>query len=78
MWHGQNDIAGKVLDELVDDFNAHPQEDPGRGDAAAACVADQMLQKITAALAAGDYPDIAYIFGSDVAEPRAQSTRCST
>jgi multiple sugar transport system substrate-binding protein len=30
-------------------------------------VADQMRQKITTALASGDYPDIAYIFGSDLA-----------
>ena len=35
-------------------------------------VADQMLQKVTAGLAAGNYPDIAYIFGSDVANLAAQ------
>ena len=29
--------------------------------------ADSMLQKVTAGLAAGSYPDIAYIFGSDLA-----------
>jgi multiple sugar transport system substrate-binding protein len=66
MWHGQNDIAKKALDGLVKDFNAsHPKI---RVEASSGGVlADQMLQKITAGLAAGSYPDIAYIFGSDVA-----------
>ena len=30
-------------------------------------VADHMLQKVTAGLPAGNYPDVAYIFGSDLA-----------
>jgi multiple sugar transport system substrate-binding protein len=65
-WHGQTDPADKVIDRMVAEFNrAHPKikvvTDGGGG------VADQMVQKVTTALAGGDYPDIAYIFGSDVA-----------
>ena len=66
MWHGQNDIAGKVLGQLADDFNRthkgiHVKATTG------GVVADQMRQKVTTALASGSYPDIAYIFGSDLA-----------
>jgi multiple sugar transport system substrate-binding protein len=65
-WHGQTDPADKVIDGMVADFNkTHPKikvvTDGGGG------VADAMVQKVTTALAGGDYPDIAYIFGSDVA-----------
>jgi multiple sugar transport system substrate-binding protein len=65
-WHGQTDPANKVIDKMVAEFNrTHPKikvvTDGGGG------VADQMVQKVTTALAGGDYPDIAYIFGSDVA-----------
>lgn len=65
-WHGQTDPADKVIDGMVADFNkSHPNikvvTDGGGG------VADAMVQKVTTALAGGKYPDIAYIFGSDVA-----------
>ena len=66
MWHGQNDIAGKVLGELADDFNATHKDIQVKA-TTGGVVADQMRQKITTALASGDYPDIAYIFGSDLA-----------
>jgi len=64
-WHGQTDPADKVMDGLIADFNkSHPKikvvADRGGG------VADTMVQKVTSALAGGTYPDIAYIFGSDV------------
>src|SRR5919199_3214444 len=64
-WHGQTDPADKVIDGMVAAFNkSHPKikvvTDGGGG------VADQMVQKVTTALAGGQYPDIAYIFGSDV------------
>ncbi|MEU9139719.1 ABC transporter substrate-binding protein [Streptomyces sp. NPDC048404] len=66
LWHGQNDTARKALESLVAEFNrTHPRirvDSSGGG-----VVADAMLQKVTAALAAGSYPDIAYIFGSDLA-----------
>jgi multiple sugar transport system substrate-binding protein len=66
LWHGQNDTARKAVEKLVAEFNrTHPRirvDSSGGG-----VLADAMLQKVTAALAAGSYPDIAYVFGSDLA-----------
>ncbi|MFG3321025.1 ABC transporter substrate-binding protein [Streptomyces sp. NPDC048171] len=65
MWHGQADTAKKVLQGLVADFErSHPRIKVSMG---GGVLSDVMLQKVTAALAAGSYPDIAYIFGSDLA-----------
>ncbi|MDJ1133382.1 ABC transporter substrate-binding protein [Streptomyces iconiensis] len=65
MWHGQADIARAALQRLVADFQrTHPRI---RVDLAGGVLADAMLQKLTAALASGTYPDIAYVFGSDLA-----------
>ncbi|WP_326667387.1 ABC transporter substrate-binding protein [Streptomyces sp. NBC_01257] len=64
LWHGQTDTALKVLKSLVADFHrGHPgiHVDLGGG-----VLADAMLQKVTAALASGAYPDVAFIFGSDL------------
>ncbi|MFF3271221.1 extracellular solute-binding protein [Streptomyces chrestomyceticus] len=66
LWHGQADTGRKAIQALVDDFNRRQSRirvDAGGG----GVVADAMLQKVTAALAAGSYPDIAYIFGADLA-----------
>ncbi|MCA1223297.1 ABC transporter substrate-binding protein, partial [Streptomyces sp. 8L] len=65
MWHGQNDNGLKAIKALAERFmHSHPHiyVDLGGG-----VLSDSMLQKITAALASGSYPDIAYIFGSDLA-----------
>ncbi|MFG3258944.1 ABC transporter substrate-binding protein [Streptomyces sp. NPDC048172] len=65
LWHGQADTAKAALKRLVADFErAHPRI---RVDMGGGVLADAMLQKITAALASGAYPDIAYVFGSDLA-----------
>ncbi|CAL9667899.1 ABC transporter substrate-binding protein [Streptomyces sp. enrichment culture] len=65
MWHGQADTAKKVLEGLVADFERqHPKI---KVDLGGGVLADVMLQKVTAAVAAGSFPDIAYIFGSDLA-----------
>ncbi|UNO43699.1 ABC transporter substrate-binding protein [Streptomyces sp. MST-110588] len=66
LWHGQADTGRKAIEALVRDFNrTHPRV---RVDASAGgAVADAMLQKVTAALASGSYPDIAYIYGADLA-----------
>ncbi|CAL9340538.1 hypothetical protein SUDANB145_00254 [Streptomyces sp. enrichment culture] len=65
VWHGQADTAKQVLRELVADFEReHPKI---RVDLGGGVLSDVMLQKVTAALAAGSYPDIAYVFGSDLA-----------
>ncbi|TDV54922.1 carbohydrate ABC transporter substrate-binding protein (CUT1 family) [Actinophytocola oryzae] len=64
-WHGQGDTAVLVIEDLVADFErSHPniKVDTGGG-----VLSDAMLQKVLAALAAGSYPDVAYIFGSDLA-----------
>jgi multiple sugar transport system substrate-binding protein len=66
MWHGQNEIAGEVLGQLADEFNRTHKNIKIKA-TTGGVVADQMRQKITTALASGDYPDIAYIFGSDLA-----------
>jgi multiple sugar transport system substrate-binding protein len=65
-WHGQTQGPAALLEEMIDEFNKdHPDivvsKDSG------GVTADQMLQKVTAGLQAGNYPDIAYIFGSDLA-----------
>ncbi|MFK4103350.1 ABC transporter substrate-binding protein [Streptomyces sp. NPDC019531] len=66
LWHGQADTARRALESLVAGFNrAHPTIRVVAG--GGGVVADAMLQKVTAALAAGSYPDIAYVFGSDLA-----------
>lgn len=66
LWHGQTDTGKKALDALIKQFNdTHPQiKIVGGG---GGVTADSMLQKVTAGLAAGSFPDIAYIFGSDLA-----------
>ncbi|MFG2551004.1 ABC transporter substrate-binding protein [Streptomyces sp. NPDC048581] len=66
LWHGQVDTGRAAVEALVAEFNrTHPaiRVDAGGG----GVLADAMLQKVTAALAAGSYPDVAYIFGSDLA-----------
>ncbi|AXK34624.1 ABC transporter substrate-binding protein [Streptomyces armeniacus] len=66
LWHGQSDTGRKAIEQLVTEFNrTHPRirVDAGGG----GVLADAMLQKVTAALASGSFPDIAYVFGSDLA-----------
>ncbi|WP_214408733.1 ABC transporter substrate-binding protein [Sphaerisporangium fuscum] len=62
-WHGQVESAGKVVHDLADEYNrTHPgvQVVPAVG----TTNVDDMLQKVQAALAGGDAPDIAYMYGS--------------
>ncbi len=65
-WHGQTQGVADLLQEMIDDFNStHPDvvvsKDSGGVNS------DRMLQKVTAGLQADNYPDIAYIYGSDLA-----------
>lgn len=73
VWHGQESSAKKAFQDLARDFNrTHPGirvVSGGEG-----VIPDNMLRKVTAGLAAGDYPDIAYVYGSDLAS-LAGSTR---
>jgi multiple sugar transport system substrate-binding protein len=65
-WHGQNSRVAKVLDEMIDEFEeSHPDITVSKD--SGGVNSDRMLQKVTAGIQAGDYPDIAYIFGSDLA-----------
>jgi multiple sugar transport system substrate-binding protein len=66
LWHGQTDTGKKALDALIKQFNdTHPLIKVVGG--GGGVTADSMLQKVTAGLAAGSFPDVAYIFGSDLA-----------
>src|SRR5262249_1089140 len=65
-WHGQTQGPAKLLQQMIDEFNAtHPDIVVSKD--AGGVNADLMLQKVTAGLQSGNYPDIAYIFGSDLA-----------
>ncbi|MGW6276503.1 ABC transporter substrate-binding protein [Kribbella sp. NPDC055071] len=66
LWHGQVDTGKAAIDALINEFNStHPSIKVVGG--GGGVTADSMLQKVTAGLAAGSFPDIAYIFGSDLA-----------
>jgi multiple sugar transport system substrate-binding protein len=65
-WHGQTQGPAELLQTMIDEFNrSHPDvvvsKDSGGVNS------DRMLQKVTAGLQADNYPDIAYIYGSDLA-----------
>lgn len=66
MWHGQADQGKATLDKLVADFQAQNPKIKVNA-TSGGVLADSMLQKITTALSSGEYPDIAYIFGPDIA-----------
>jgi multiple sugar transport system substrate-binding protein len=66
LWHGQVDTGRKAWRRWSPSSTGPIPRSawtPGGG----GVLADAMLQKVTAALAAGSYPDIAYVFGSDLA-----------
>ena len=66
MWHGQADEGKATLDKIVADFQAKNPKIKVNA-SSGGVLADSMLQKITTALSSGQYPDIAYIFGPDIA-----------
>ena len=66
MWHGQADQGKATLDKIVADFQAKNPKIKVNA-SSGGVLADSMLQKITTALSSGQYPDIAYIFGPDIA-----------
>ena len=65
-WHGQTQGVAELLQEMIDDFN-RTHEDVVVSKDSGGVNSDRMLQKVTAGLQAGNYPDIAYIYGSDLA-----------
>ncbi len=63
-WHAQTDSAGKTIHALAAQFNkTHPgivvHDELGSN-------GDSMTQKLSAVIGSGNYPDIAYVYGSDV------------
>ena len=73
-WHGQNNRIAKTLDEMIDEFEeSHPNIVISKD--AGGVNSDRMMQKVTAGLQAGDYPDIAYIYGSDLASQPNENCR---
>jgi multiple sugar transport system substrate-binding protein len=65
-WHGQTEMWADCLATQIDQFNRTHKNIEVSSDTGGV-VADRMLQKVTAGLQAGNYPDVAYIFGSDLA-----------
>ena len=65
-WHGQTEMWADCLATQIDEFNRTHTDIEVSSDTGGV-VSDRMLQKVTAGLQAGNYPDIAYIFGSDLA-----------
>ena len=64
VWHAQTDSAQKTFHALVAKFNkTHP--DIGVNDQLGSN-GDEMVQKLQAVIGSDDYPDIAYVYGSDV------------
>src|SRR3954453_1427191 len=65
MWHGYDQQLGKVTAELVDQFKATKpgftvkQRYAGPSDGA--------LAKTLTSITAGNFPDVVYLFGSDMA-----------
>jgi multiple sugar transport system substrate-binding protein len=64
IWHAQTDEAQKAIHKLVGQFNkSHPgivvRDQLGSN-------GDSMVQKLQAVIGSDNYPDIAYVYGSDV------------
>jgi multiple sugar transport system substrate-binding protein len=65
-WHGQTELWADCLKTQIAEFNRTHKNIEVSSDTGGV-VADRMLQKVTAGLQAGNYPDVAYVFGSDLA-----------
>jgi multiple sugar transport system substrate-binding protein len=65
-WHGQTELWADCLAMQIEEFNRTHKGIEVSSDTGGV-VADRMLQKVTAGLQAGNYPDVAYVFGSDLA-----------
>ena len=64
LWHGQVDVAEKVMTDLVAKFEA---ANPNiKIDSVQGAQPDTMLTKLTTVLGTDNHPDIAYVFGTDV------------
>jgi multiple sugar transport system substrate-binding protein len=62
-WHAQTDIDAKVMQQLVNSFNASHPKIVVQASSGGTSTGD-LLPKVTTAIAAGTAPDVAYIYGS--------------
>jgi len=62
-WHAQTDPTDKVMQQLVNSFNASHPHIAVQASSGGTSTGD-LLPKVTTAIAAGTYPDVAYIYGS--------------
>src|SRR5262249_15831190 len=62
-WHAQTDIDAKVMQQLVNSFNASHPHIAVQASSGGTSTGD-LLPKVTTAIAAGTAPDVAYIYGS--------------
>jgi multiple sugar transport system substrate-binding protein len=62
-WHAQTDIDAKVMQQLVNTFNASHPHIVVQASSGGTSTGD-LLPKVTTAIAAGTAPDVAYIYGS--------------
>ena len=63
IWHTNVDVAAKTLRKIADSFEAKNPNITVKTEQGAP--ADQILTKLTTVLSTNDYPDIAYVFGTD-------------
>jgi len=62
-WHAQTQIDATVMQQLVAAFNASHPNIVVQASSGGTSTGD-LLPKVTTAIAAGTYPDVAYIYGS--------------
>jgi multiple sugar transport system substrate-binding protein len=62
-WHAQTQIDATVMQQLVAAFNASHRNIVVQASSGGTSTGD-LLPKVTTAIAAGTYPDVAYIYGS--------------
>jgi multiple sugar transport system substrate-binding protein len=62
-WHAQTQIAATVMQQLVHAFNASHPNIVVQASSGGTSTGD-LLPKVTTAIAAGTFPDVAYIYGS--------------
>jgi multiple sugar transport system substrate-binding protein len=62
-WHAQTDPTDKVMQQLVNSFNGSHPHIVVQASSGGTSTGD-LLPKVTTAIAAGTYPDVAYIYGS--------------
>ncbi|MBO0807564.1 MAG: extracellular solute-binding protein, partial [Actinobacteria bacterium] len=71
-WHAQTQVDATVMQKLVRAFNASHPDIVVQASSGGTSTGD-LLPKVTTAIAAGTYPDVAYIYGSYAANIAASN-----